>query len=278
MRLNQAKIDVKPIWWGCIDNPGVEFHHPDPTSPSQRRGDRMSPESMFKKATKAATTLIIGVLLCHTAVADNHGAEDPDAAKLKEYMGVANLVDGLKVYNRQQEALLADQQAEIDVLEQSIEDIATIKRQLGPLTERMILSLEAFIKLDIPFRTEQRLAVVDTLKYDLDRADLNSIEKFRRVMEAYAAEVEYATTKETYAGTVEVDGQSRQVNILRWGRVLLAFQTPDHSLTGVWDNESRGWKSLGSEYNDGVRDAMRMARGTMTEDIVLLPLSTPLSD
>ena len=97
-------------------------------------------------------------------------------------------------------------------------------------------------------------------------------------MEAYAAEVEYATTKETYAGTVEVDGQSRQVNILRWGRVLLAFQTPDHNLTGVWDNESRDWKSLGSEYNDGVRDAMRMARGTMTEDIVLLPLSAPLAD
>ncbi len=238
----------------------------------------MSRESMFKRATTAATTLIIGILLGHTAVADGHGAEDPDAAKLKEYMGVANLVDGLKVYNRQQEALLADQQAEIDVLEQSIEDIATIKRQLGPLTERMILSLEAFIKLDIPFRTEHRLAVVDTLKYDLDRADLNSIEKFRRVMEAYAAEVEYATTKETYAGTVEVDGQSRQVNILRWGRVLLAFQTPDHSLTGVWDNESRDWKSLGSEYNDGVRDAMRMARGTMTEDIVLLPLSAPLAD
>ena len=72
----------------------------------------MSRESMFKIATTAATTLIIGVLLSHTAVADGHGAEDPDAAKLKEYMGVANLVDGLRVYNRQQEALLADQQAE----------------------------------------------------------------------------------------------------------------------------------------------------------------------
>ena len=23
MRLNQAQIDVKPIWWGCIDNPGL---------------------------------------------------------------------------------------------------------------------------------------------------------------------------------------------------------------------------------------------------------------
>ena len=30
MRLNQAQIDVKLIWWGCIDNPGADFHHPDP--------------------------------------------------------------------------------------------------------------------------------------------------------------------------------------------------------------------------------------------------------
>ena len=238
----------------------------------------MSRESMYKRAITALTTLILGATISGTAVADGHETDDPDAARLKEYMSVANLVDGLKVYNRQQEALLAHQQSEIDVLEKSIDDIGTIKRQLGPLTERMILSLEAFIKLDMPFRTEQRLAVVETLKYDLDRADLNSIEKFRRVMEAYSTEVDYATSKEAYAGTIEVDGQSRQVNILRWGRVLLAFQTPDHKLTGVWDHENRVWKSLGAEYNDGVRDAMRMARGTMTEDIVLLPLSAPVSD
>lgn len=238
----------------------------------------MKPESMFKRAIATAATVCMCVLISPLTLADNHGAEDPDAEKLKEYLSVANLVDSLKVYNRQQEVLLADQQAEIDTLERSIEDIASIRRQLSPLTERMILSLEAFIQLDIPFRTEERLAVVEELKYHLDRADQTPTDKFRRVMEAYAAEIEYATTKEAYAGTIEVDGQSRQVNILRWGRVLLAFQTPDRSLTGVWDNENREWKSLGNEYNDGVRDAMRMARGTMTEDIVLLPLSAPLSD
>lgn len=238
----------------------------------------MSRESMFKRTITTATTMFLGVLISHLALADGHEADDPDAAKLKEYLAVANLVDGLKVYNRQQETLLANQKAEIDALEQSIEDIANIKRQLGPVTERMILSLEAFIKLDIPFRSEQRLAVIDTLKYDLDRADLNAIEKFRRVMEAYATEIDYATTKEAYAGTIEVDGQSRQVNLLRWGRVLLAFQTPDHSVTGVWDIENGKWQSLGAEYNDGIRDALRMARGTMTEDIVMLPVSAPVSD
>ena len=63
--------------------------------------------------------------------------------------------------------------------------------------------------------------------------------------------------------------------MLKWGRVALVFQTPDGEVTGVWDNNARQWQILGSEFRRGVRDGLRIARKTMTADLVHLPVPAP---
>lgn len=195
----------------------------------------------------------------------------------EEYMRVMDLVDSLRVYNAQQEGLLRHQEQEIVQLGQSIEQITHFGRQVGPVTERMIDGLATFIELDSPFLIEKRRARVEELRATLDRVDVSTAEKFRRVIEVYQEEIKYGTTYEAYADFIDINGQSRQVDVLRWGRVVLAFQTPDRGVTGVWDNEARQWVVLGDEYADGVRDALRVARKTMTDDIVLLPTRAPAS-
>ena len=81
--------------------------------------------------------------------------------------------------------------------------------------------------------------------------------------------------KEAYADTIELDGVKRQVDMLKWGRVALVFQTPDGEVTGVWDNNSREWVTLDDSYRRGVRDGLRIARKTQTADLVLLPVRAP---
>lgn len=205
-------------------------------------------------------------------------ANTPDfdeMSNVEEYMYVMNLVDGLGVYNTQLARLLEDQQEEIVEIQTSIDNIQMMRRQLGPLTERMVLSLEQFIELDLPFRRDDRLDAVAGLKDLLGRVDITTAEKFRRVMDAYRKEIEYGTSREAYTDFIEIEGRGRQVDVLRLGRTVLAFQTLDGKTTGVWDKSEGAWKVLGPEYNEGVRDALRMARATKTNDLSPVPVSAP---
>ena len=150
-----------------------------------------------------------------------------------------------------------------------------IERQIGPLIERMIVNLEKFVSLDIPFLIQEREERIDFLKDTLDRADVSVAEKFSQVLQAYQVENTYGTTIEAYTDVIELEGKSRQVDMLKWGRVALVFQTPDAEITGVWDNDARQWVILGDEFRQGVRDGLRIARKTMTADLVHLPVPAP---
>ncbi len=194
---------------------------------------------------------------------------------LQDYKTVMKVVDGLRVYNQQQRRLIKNQEDELAELEESIDNVTVIERQIGPLIERMIVNLEKFVDLDIPFLIQERQERIDFLKDTLDRADVSVAEKFSQVLQAYQVENTYGTTIEAYTDVIELEGKSRQVDMLKWGRVALVFQTPDAEITGVWDNDARQWVILGDEFRQGVRDGLRIARKTMTADLVHLPVPAP---
>jgi len=194
---------------------------------------------------------------------------------LQQFKTVMKVVDGLRVYNQQQRRLIQNQEDELSELEQSIDNVTVIERQIGPLIEKMIVNLEKFVELDIPFLISERRERIEFLKDTLDRADVSVAEKFSQVLQAYQVENTYGTTIEAYTDVIELEGKSRQVDMLKWGRVSLVFQTPDAESTGVWNNETRQWVMLPDEFRTGVRDGLRIARKTQTADLVHLPVSAP---
>jgi len=194
---------------------------------------------------------------------------------LQQFKTVMKVVDGLRVYNQQQRRLIKNQEQELGELEQSIDNVTVIERQIGPLIEKMIVNLEKFVELDIPFLISERRERIEFLKDTLDRADVSVAEKFSQVLQAYQVENTYGTTIEAYTDVIELQGKSRQVDMLKWGRVSLVFQTPDAESTGVWNNETRQWVMLPDEFRTGVRDGLRIARKTQTADLVHLPVSAP---
>jgi len=194
---------------------------------------------------------------------------------LQQFKTVMKVVDGLRVYNQQQRRLIKNQEDELGELEQSIDNVTVIERQIGPLIEKMIVNLEKFVELDIPFLISERRERIEFLKDTLDRADVSVAEKFSQVLQAYQVENTYGTTIEAYTDVIELQGKSRQVDMLKWGRVSLVFQTPDAESTGVWNNETRQWVMLPDEFRVGVRDGLRIARKTQTADLVHLPVSAP---
>lgn len=192
-----------------------------------------------------------------------------------QYRSINKEIDGLKVYNRLMSAQVSGQQAVLDDISLSMEQVDVINRQIFPLMTRMIDGLEQSIQLDVPFLMDERSKRVDTLKATMDRSDVSVAEKFRKVMEAYQIELDYGSSSEWYRQTLTLDdGTTRDYNVLRIGRVGLYFQSDDTNITGRWDHEARQWVVDDSARNE-IRKGLRMAKQLIAPELILIPISAP---
>jgi uncharacterized protein YoxC len=146
---------------------------------------------------------------------------------LSEYKIVLKEIEGLRVYNRQLEKQIANQEREMAQLSSSIDEVTVIERQITPLMLRMIDGLEQFVELDVPFLLNERRDRIERLREIMDRADVAVSEKFSQVLRAFQIENEYGRTMETYGTTIMLNGVERQVDMLKVGRIALVYQTPD---------------------------------------------------
>ncbi len=192
-----------------------------------------------------------------------------------EYKTVLKEVEGLRVYNRQLENQIANQNREMSQLSESIDRVTVIERQITPLMLRMIDGLEQFVELDLPFLADERRDRIDRLREIMDRADVAVSEKFSQVLRAYQIENEYGRTMEAYGATINVDGVDRIVDILKMGRVVLVYQTSDGEETGMWNQGARRWEVLDEEYTTPVRNGIRMARKQLAPNMLVLPVTAP---
>lgn len=190
-----------------------------------------------------------------------------------EYRRVLQDTRSLEVYNQQVADLIESQKAEVGSLEEQIEGVTAVSREIVPLMVRMIDTLEQFVELDLPFLPEERRERVGKLREIMERADVSLSEKYRRLMEAYQIENEFGRTIEAYRGELDDGGATRTVDFLRIGRVALLYQTLDATETRVWDRKQTTWVDLGDDYRSPVRQGLRMARKQIAPDLLLVPVT-----
>lgn len=194
---------------------------------------------------------------------------------LAEFRQVNKQIEDTRVYNSQLEKTIAAQLATIRELDESIENVTVIERRIQPLILRMLEALEQFVRLDKPFHLQERLDRIDMLRTNMDRADISVAEKFRQVLEAYKIESDYGRFIEAYRDTLEVDGQEREVNMLRIGRVSLIYQTTDTELSGAWNPIEGRWEVLDDSYRNQILKGLRIARNQAAKDIMFVPVQAP---
>ncbi len=195
---------------------------------------------------------------------------------LTDYKTVVKQIDGLKVYNARLERQIANQMERVNQIDESIDQVTIIQRQMTPLVIRMIDGLEQFVELDVPFEREQRLQRVQFLRDNLDRADVTVAEKFRGVLEAYNIELQYGRGIDTYRGTIDVNGTERDVDFLRVGRIALVYQTTDGAMSGAWDKSAGAWVDLPKgEYDAAIRKGIRIAKKQATIELLNMPVPAP---
>lgn len=191
-----------------------------------------------------------------------------------EYKVVSKEFDGLRVYNAQLEKQIANQLKEMQSINDSIEKVTVIERQIVPLMLSMIDGLKQFVELDVPFLQDERQERIANLDSLMERADVSVAEKFRKVLEAYQIENEYGRTIEAYRGNLDVGGSQREVDFLRIGRVSLMYQTDDAKFSGIWNKDSQQWEPLTDQYRSAIRDGLRIARKEVAPNLLKLPVES----
>jgi hypothetical protein len=201
---------------------------------------------------------------------------DQTGTLLADFKVVNKQIEGLQVYNSQLGKQIVKQLEVLVELQTSIDNVTVIERQIQPLILKMLDGLEHFVALDVPFHMAERKDRIEMLRSNQERADISVAEKFRQIWEAYKIESEYGRKIDTYKDTMMVDGQEREVNILRVGRIALMYQTSDAKSSGAWDQKNRRWTEVDTgEYRSAILKGIRIAKKQASIDIMNLPIAAP---
>jgi cell division protein FtsI/penicillin-binding protein 2 len=190
---------------------------------------------------------------------------------LAEYRQATAESVSLKAYTAQLDSQVQAQQREMETMTRQLGEIETTAREVLPMMQKMLGTLEQFVQLDVPFLPDERTARILQLKDIMSRADVSISEKYRRIVEAYQIEMEYGRTIEAYQGKVN----GKTVDVLRAGRVALMYQTLDGRESGYWDAGAKAWKQDDS-YRDAVRSGLKVAKKQSAPDFLSAPLHAPV--
>lgn len=246
-------------------------------------------KSLIATALAGAVTLVSGVALAASvaditkAGADNAKAQaasqekinnvyDQSQELLAEYRALVEQTENLKVYNDHVATLVKDQNDQMGSLDKQIGTIEATKQGIVPLMYRMIDTLEAFIKADMPIEQTKRLERVQRLRDIMANSKVNTSEQYRVVLEAYQIEKDLGTTMVTYSDKLNVDGTDIAVNYVYVGRMALLAQSMDNKRAWMWNRTTSKWEELGPEYLESVKLAVRVAGKQAAPELLKLPV------
>ncbi|MDY6903552.1 MAG: DUF3450 domain-containing protein [Thermodesulfobacteriota bacterium] len=151
-------------------------------------------------------------------------------------------------------------------------DIQQISEQITPFLDKLVARLEAVIADDLDFLPEERNARIDKIRKLVDDPDVDTSEKYRKIMEALFIEAEYGFTTEVYQDTIVINGQERLVNIFRLGRISLFYLTLNRSQCGFYNVAEKQWQPLSGIHLAEVEAAVDIAARRRTAELLTLPL------
>jgi len=198
--------------------------------------------------------------------------DDDTSLIVNEFKTVSKQIEGLRVYNAQMRKQIERQEERLKEIDKTMKEAQVMQRQVPPFTRRMLAGIEKSIELDMPFHLAERKERIAFAKAAIDNPTVSPAEGLRQVLETFNVEMEYGRKLDSYKDTIEIEGQQREVNVLRVGRLALVYQSSDRSLTGAWDNKNEEWVPLDSSYRNPTRKGLRIANRLATVDMLELPI------
>jgi hypothetical protein len=201
--------------------------------------------------------------------------DDETQKLLNEYRRALTDAESYATYANQLETQVQSQRDEMAEMDRQLLEVETTSREVLPLMQNMLETLDQFVALDLPFLIEERTRRVAALKQMMGRADVAISEKYRRIVEAYQVEMDYGRTIEAYEGELAGEGSDpRTVQFLRVGRVTLLYQTLDGHETGYWDVDQKRWVA-DDEYAHSFKEGIAVAKKARAPEMLIVPVPAP---
>jgi hypothetical protein len=156
--------------------------------------------------------------------------------------------------------------------EKQLADIQQITEGIDPFLYDLVGRITALSSEGMPFLKEERARRAENLQKMMGNPDVQTSEKFRKVMEALLVEAEYGNTIEVYQETIDVSGRTMLVNIFRLGRVSLFYQTMDQMESGWFDVAGGRWEMLPKTHNRAISSAIDIGAKRKPVEFLTLPL------
>jgi len=201
--------------------------------------------------------------------------DDDTSLIINEFKTVSKQIEGLRVYNAQMRKQIERQEERLKEIDKTMKEAQVMQRQIPPFTRRMLAGIEKSIELDMPFHLAERKERIAFANAAIDNPTVSPAEGLRQVLETFNVEMEYGRKLDNYKDTIEIEGQQREVNVLRVGRLALVYQSSDRSLTGAWDNKKQEWVPLDNSYRNPTRKGLKIANRLATVDMLELPIQNP---
>lgn len=197
--------------------------------------------------------------------------DDQRSDMVREYRTLLQRRDAAELFAKQQELVVQSQREEIASLTQQLGSIDDITAQSVPMLLSMIEDLKLFVAADLPFKSDERTMRLEALDAVMAQPNVSTAEQYRLIMEAYAAEMEYGRTIDTWQEEITIDGNPTTVDMFLYGRVALVYLAPNGK-AARFDRATGEWAALPGSYTEDVRRAIRVAQGKAQQVVLFAPV------
>ncbi|WKD26801.1 DUF3450 domain-containing protein [Halomonas sp. KG2] len=160
-------------------------------------------------------------------------------------------------------------------LGQALDTLSDTRAALPAVEQDMTEQLISWIESDLPFLKTERLARVQPT----EQQPSESAARIANLLEAWRAELAYGREVDSWRGRLQLaEGNPREVDYLRIGRIGFYYLTPDGREGGMWDKASGEWQALDESARREVRNGLRIADDQRTPELLRLPLSISAND
>ena len=201
------------------------------------------------------------------------------------YVQVQSQSQLLHKNNQYLQSLVDDQVQKIAAIELQLHNIESTNANLIPLMQEMLLSLEQFIALDLPFLSQERQTRLTSLQRLFVQSDISLANKYRSLLEAYQIESDYGRTIETYiddyvdeavagaTSSATARGHVSQVQYFRLGRIGWYYLSLDGSKAARFDRQSQTWQPVDNQAKAGIAAGIDMAKQKLAPELLTLPIA-----
>ncbi len=242
----------------------------------------------------SVTTGCVSAVLASSAFAQSSNAEIQYKQLLRQKMDA-------QIRLEQNRLFVAQQNLRIKELNNQLGRVAGLKKAITPMVEKMVSNIDTQINSDFPFNMDERIPRLQTVKGALKDPNASIVDKYRKALNIYKAEVNYGMSLETKKGNHPINPRADKLEgddryekdengnviydkktgqptliydgkYLRYGRLAYVYMDNDGVSALRYDLDKREWVEVPKSEVTAIRRAVRVASGEAAPVVVAAPI------